>query len=66
MSGTASSFVFNWKLEYLNTPPDQYPLIEGNDWFPRGNLQGNAAMFTLYDAIVLEIALQVLLKHCNA
>lgn len=64
MSGTASRFVFNWKLEYLNTPPDQYPLIEGNDWFPRGHLQGNPAMFTLYDAIVLEIALKVLHKEC--
>ena len=65
LSGTASSFVFNWKLEYLNTPPDQYPLIEGNDWFPRGSLQGNPEMFTIYDAIALEIALKVLQEECN-
>lgn len=63
LSGTASSFVFNWKLEYLNTPPDQYPLIAGNDWFPRGSLQGNHEMFTIYDAIVLETALNVLLAE---
>lgn len=64
MSGIASRFVFDWKLEYLNTPPDQYPLIGGNDWFPRGSLQGDPEMFTIYDAIVLEIALKVLQKEC--
>ena len=64
LGGTASGFVFNWRLGYLNTPPDQYALIEGNDWFPRGSLQGDPEMFTIYDAIVLEIALKVLQEEC--
>jgi curved DNA-binding protein CbpA len=63
LAGTASSITFKWDQSNLAKDPSQYPLIEGNDWFPTGNLQGPTGVFTLYDAIALETALKVLIRE---